>query len=79
MSKLATDIATEVHAESIHMPIGKDMYLRCWYNYPPDGLHIEVQVGFGEDAYTTEPLVLHMKQLRALAQAMEGYAQAGGL
>jgi hypothetical protein len=78
MSKLATDIASEAHAESIHIPIGNDMTLRCWYNYPPNGLHMEVQIGFGEDAYTTEPLVLDMKNLRFLARMMEDYAQAGG-
>lgn len=78
MSKLATDIATQAHAESIHIPVGENMTLRCWYNYPPDGLQLEIQVGFGEDAYTTEPLTLHMKQLKFLASVMQDYAQAGG-
>lgn len=79
MSKLAQDIALEAHAESVHMPIGEDMTLRCWYNYPPDGLHMEVQVGFGEDSYTSEPIILKMKELKILARVMQDYANNGGI
>jgi hypothetical protein len=74
-----SSINIEATAEIMSIPLDNDMTLRAWYNYPADGLHLEVQVGFGEGAYTSEPVVLKMKQLRFLASSMEAYAQAGGL